>query len=156
MGLERIARIMQNTRSNYETDLFLPLLQKLEEISKVKYSQEISKFRIIVDHTRAAAFILSDGVYPNNEGRGYVLRRIIRRASFQGNAIGLKRPFLSELIDPLIAIFEGVYENLKINAEEIKITISEEEKNFSNYYPLREEYLTLILKKLKTKKYQEI
>jgi len=130
MGLERIARIMQNTRSNYETDLFLPLLQKLEEISKVKYSQEISKFRIIVDHIRAAAFILSDGVYPNNEGRGYILRRIIRRASFQGNAIGLKRPFLSELIDPLIAMFEGVYENLKINAEEIKITISEEEKKF--------------------------
>jgi len=131
MGLERITRVMQDAPSNYETDLFLPLIKKLEEISHINYNQKtMSRFRIIVDHTRAAAFILSDGIYPGNEGRGYVLRRIIRRASFQGNALGLKKPFLTKLIEPLMAIFADVYENLNKNAEEIKMAISEEEKKF--------------------------
>ncbi len=131
MGLERIARIMQNTPSNYETDLFLPLMKKLEDISGLRYEyRTMSKFRIIADHVRAAAFILSDGVYPDNEGRGYVLRRIIRRASFQGTAIGLKKPFLFQLIDPLVAVFGDVYENLRKNVEEIKMVVSDEEKKF--------------------------
>ncbi|MCM8764048.1 MAG: alanine--tRNA ligase, partial [Candidatus Omnitrophica bacterium] len=132
MGLERIARIMQDKNSNYETDLFIPLITELEKISGLKYDNEtIKEFRIIVDHIRAMAFLISDGIYPENEGRGYVLKRIIRRAYFQGTRIGLKEPFLTYLITPLTSIFESVYQEIGKNMEEIKNVIYEEEKKFS-------------------------
>ncbi len=132
MGLERISRIMQNTTSNYETDLFVPLILKLEEISKLKYEKKTKEFRIICDHFRAAAFLIGDGVYPDNEGRGYVLKRIIRRAYFQGTKLGINTPFLSNLIDPLISIFDGAYPEIEKNTEEIKKIIYEEEKKFTD------------------------
>jgi len=132
MGLERISRIMQGKKSNYETDLFLPLIEKLEKISNVKYSQDtIKEFRIIVDHSRAIVFLIGDGVYPDNEGRGYVLRRIIRRAYFQGTKIGLTEPFLTSLLDPMISIFEEVYPEIVEKKEEIADIVIEEEKKFS-------------------------
>ncbi|MCM8789235.1 MAG: alanine--tRNA ligase, partial [Candidatus Omnitrophica bacterium] len=132
MGLERIARIMQGKNSNFETDLFIPLMLELERISGLKYdNRTIREFRIIADHIRAAAFLITDGVYPDNEGRGYVLKRIIRRAYFQGTRIGLKEPFLTHLITPLASTFENVYQEIRRNIEEIKDVIYEEEKKFS-------------------------
>ncbi|MCM8815866.1 MAG: alanine--tRNA ligase, partial [Candidatus Omnitrophica bacterium] len=132
MGLERIARIMQGKNSNYETDLFIPLINQLEKISGLKYDKKtVREFRIIVDHVRAMAFLISDGVYPDNEGRGYVLKRIIRRAYFQGTRIGFKEPFLTCLVEPLALIFANAYYELNKHIEEIKDVIYEEEKKFS-------------------------
>jgi len=132
MGLERITRIMQDKKSNYETDLFVPLIEKLEQIADEKYTEKtIKEFRIIADHSRAIVFLIGDGVYPDNEGRGYVLRRIIRRAYFQGTKIGLNQPFITSLLNPMIAIFDGVYPEIVGRKEEIENIVIEEEKKFS-------------------------
>ncbi|MDD3726288.1 MAG: alanine--tRNA ligase-related protein [Candidatus Ratteibacteria bacterium] len=97
MGLERITRIMQNAPSNYETDLFLPIIKKIEDISGCSYDKDEKKkpsFRITADHIRAAVFLIDENVLPSNEGRGYVLRRIIRRAEMAGADLDIKEPFL--------------------------------------------------------------
>lgn len=131
MGLERISRIMQEKKSNYETDLFIPLITKLEEITNQKYTEKtLKEFRIICDHIRAAIFLIGDGVYPENEGRGYVLKRIIRRAHFQGTNLGIKKPFLIQLIEPVVSIFKNVYPEIEKNSEEITRVIYEEENKF--------------------------
>lgn len=131
MGLERIARIMQEKNSNYETDLFAPLIKKIEEIAQTGLTAKtVREFRIICDHIRAAVFLISDGVYPENEGRGYVLRRIIRRAYFEGTKLGIKKPFLTEMVDEVVSIFDGIYPEIEKNKEETKKIIMEEEKKF--------------------------
>ncbi|MGB9642975.1 MAG: alanine--tRNA ligase, partial [Candidatus Ratteibacteria bacterium] len=152
MGLERISRIMQGKKSNYETDLFLPLIEKLEKVSNVRYNQEtIKEFRIIVDHSRAIVFLVGDGVYPDNEGRGYVLRRIIRRAYFQGTKIGLNEPFLTSLLDPMISIFEGVYPEIAEKKEEIAHIVIEEEKKFSGLLSSAKKIFTADISKIENK-----
>ena len=102
MGLERIAAITQNVRSNYETDLFIPIINFISHISHIKYNvdekNDIS-LRVIADHARAATFLISDGAIPSNESRGYVLRRIMRRAMRYGRLLGLECPFLYEVCE---------------------------------------------------------
>jgi len=150
MGLERIARIMQGAGSNYETDLFIPLIRKLEEISGLKYTEKTMKeFRIIVDHIRATVFLIGDGVYPDNEGRGYVLRRIIRRAFFQGTKIEINQPFLLHLVSPVVSIFHDVYPNLEKTKEEIESVILEEEKKFIDLLASARKIFSTDIEKLK-------
>ncbi len=118
-GLERITAILEGKNNNYDTDLFAPIIKKIEEISGQKYvggmAVEDAPFRVIADHARAATMLIADGVIPSNEGRGYVLRRIIRRAIRYGRRLGLVDPFLFKLVP-------GVTEALKIffEGEEIR------------------------------------
>ena len=132
MGLERIASVLQNAPSNYETDLLFPMVQWISKVSGFPYGKSEEKdvsMRVIADHLRATAFLIADGVLPSNEGRGYVLRRIIRRASRHGRLLGIDRPFLFEGTEVVIESFGEVYPELKENASLIgKVTLKEEER----------------------------
>src|SRR3990172_11934246 len=100
MGLERITAILQGVRSNYETDLFKGIISSVEERTGKPYGENLSSdvsMRVIADHSRAVTFLISDGVFPSNEGRGYVLRRILRRAVRHSRALGIREPFLFSL-----------------------------------------------------------
>ncbi len=133
MGLERISRILQNTPSNYETDLFLPIIREIEKISGHGYEKNPEKkfmFRIISDHIRAAVFLINDNVLPSNEGRGYVLRRILRRAGITGSNMGIGEPFLSHLCEIPADNMRDVYPSLGEHRELIKRVIHEEEEKF--------------------------
>ncbi len=132
MGLERIASILQNVDSNYDTDLFKPVIQFAEDISGKEYGvneKDDIAMRVIADHLRAITFLISDGVFPSNEGRGYVLRRILRRALRYGKNLGIERPFLHEGVDVVIEKMKNAYPELVSNRNFIKtITKSEEDK----------------------------
>jgi len=112
-GLERITAILEGKNNNYDTDLFAPILTKIEEISGKKYVGGMAvadaPFRVIADHARAATMLISDGVRPSNEGRGYVLRKVIRRAVRYGRRLGIEEPFLAELASPVFHLFEGIH-----------------------------------------------
>jgi alanyl-tRNA synthetase len=130
MGLERISRILQKVETNYDTDLFIPIIKKIEEISGYSYKENKKIFRIISDHIRGIVFAISDGVIPSNEGRGYVLRRIIRRASLSGLDLNLKEPFLYKLSNTIIDLMKDVYTELNENREIVERVIYEEEEKF--------------------------
>ena len=103
-GLERLCAVLQDKKSNYDTDLFRIIINTQEEIFKTKYKDNIISHRAISDHIRMLVFSISDGVIPSNEGRGYVSRRILRRAVRFGYNMGAKEPFLSKLVYPVIKI----------------------------------------------------
>jgi len=157
MGLERIASVLQNTPSNYETDLFLPIMQKVENLSEKRMGEnsEIDiSMKVIADHSRAAAFLIGDGVLPSNEGRGYVLRRIMRRAIRYGRNIGLEKPFLHETARIVSDIMASAYPDLKEADSFITNVIKNEEVRFSetldNGLRLLEDTLTELKEKGKT------
>ncbi|MFY9430612.1 MAG: alanine--tRNA ligase [Acetomicrobium sp.] len=134
LGLERLASIVQGVRSDFETDLFMPLINKISSLSGARYlvnKQYDTAMRVIVDHIRALAFMIADGVLPSNEGRGYVLRRLLRRASRYGRLLGLDRPFLIDLLPELIEIMADPYKELVEYRSTIESVISVEEKRFS-------------------------
>ena len=128
-GLERIACILQGTETNFETDLFLPIIKKVEEISGHKYEDDQMAFRVIADHVRACTFALADGEMFSNEGRGYVLRRLLRRAERFGRKLGINQPFIYTLVPTVKDIMSDFYPYL-INKEEfiMKMIKAEEEK----------------------------
>ena len=133
MGFERIVAILQNKSSNYDTDLFLPLIKKIENISKKKYSQSkiISiSMRVIVDHIRTLVFSIGDGVSPSNEGRGYVLRRILRRAIIYGRNLHFNAPFLYKIGHCLIGQMKNYYPEIQEQKDIILSKIEEEEALF--------------------------
>ncbi|MBN1445641.1 MAG: alanine--tRNA ligase [Candidatus Omnitrophica bacterium] len=133
MGLERITRILQKTPSNYETDLFAPIIKEIEKISGCGYEKEPDKkplFRITADHIRAAVFLIDGNILPSNEGRGYVLRRILRRAGMTGSNLGVQEPFLCLLSETAVNIMQDVYPSLKEHKELIKRVILEEEEKY--------------------------
>ncbi|MCD6224386.1 MAG: alanine--tRNA ligase, partial [Deltaproteobacteria bacterium] len=133
-GLERLASIIQDVPTNYETDLLLPIIRKTEDLSEKKFgylpADDIA-MKVIADHTRAAAFLIGDGILPSNEGRGYVLRRIMRRAIRYGRNIGLTKPFLHETANVVFDIMETAYPELKEGAAFIGNVIKNEEVRFS-------------------------
>jgi alanyl-tRNA synthetase len=112
-GLERITAILQGVNNNFDTDLFAPILARIAELSGQRYrggmAKEDAPFRVIADHVRAAAMLIADGALPSNEGRGYVLRRILRRAMRYGRRLGLDRPFLFRIAPTVVESFSGVY-----------------------------------------------
>jgi len=132
MGLERALAVLQNTRSNYETDLFFPLFTKMEEISGVsaRAGNHLVSMQVIVDHIRSLAFAIADGAVPSNEGRGYVLRRILRRAVRHGKLLGLNRPFLHLLVDALVEEMGGAYPELEMRKDAIQSIVRNEEEIF--------------------------
>ncbi|MCX8022748.1 MAG: alanine--tRNA ligase [Syntrophorhabdaceae bacterium] len=133
MGLERITSVLQGKIGNYETDLFQPIISKIGEISGCAYGEN-ERFdiaiRVIADHIRGAVFIINDGVLPSKEGRGYVLRRIIRRALRYGKKIGIEKEFLYNLSSVLVDIMEDVYPEIKHNHPYIVRVLKGEEERF--------------------------
>ncbi|NSW76305.1 MAG: alanine--tRNA ligase [Candidatus Atribacteria bacterium] len=152
MGLERIASVMQNAETNFETDLFQPIIVALEKMSGEKYGPPETRpfFRIIADHVRAITFLVADGVYPANEGRGYVLRRLIRRAYRQGKKLALSRPFLYELSFAVIERMSVAYPELRHKERLISQVVFQEEKRFEETMSLGMEYLGKILQEKRT------
>lgn len=130
-GLERLVAVLQGKRSNYDTDLFQPVIRSIELISGQKYSVNPTPFRVIADHIRMLSFSIADGALPSNEGRGYVLRRILRRASRFGRILGLTEPFIYQLVDVVGEILGEVYPELLDKRVHIKNVIKAEEKSFN-------------------------
>jgi len=134
MGLERIAAVVQGVTSNYECDLFHGTIGRIEEISGVRYGTDESmdvSIRVIADHARAVTFLLADGVVPDNEGRGYVLRRIIRRGLRHGRLLGIEGPFFVPLRDKVVEGMAEAYPEIKEGEEYLKETLQREEERFS-------------------------
>jgi alanyl-tRNA synthetase len=131
-GLDRITAILEGKNNNYDTDLFAPIIRKVEEISRRTYvggmAVEDAPFRVIADHARAATMLIADGVIPSNEGRGYVLRKMIRRALRYGRRLGIGKPFISELVPAVVEVFSGLY--LSDAHLRVRSTISDEEARF--------------------------
>ena len=133
MGLERITSIMQGKIGNYETDLFVPIIRRIEDIAGCAYGENEKNdiaIRVIADHARGATFIINDGVLPSKDGRGYVLRRIIRRALRYGRKLGIQKEFLNELTKNVVDIMEDAYPDIKNNHAYIMRVIKGEEERF--------------------------
>ena len=133
MGLERITAVMQNVKTNFDTDLILPLINLTEEISGRKYLDNAADdmaFRVIADHVRSTVFMICDGIQPSNEGRGYVLRRILRRAVRYGKLLGIEESFLEAIVRKEIEIMSGAYPDLHDRADHIVRVIKTEEDRF--------------------------
>ncbi len=134
MGLERIAAVMQGSLSNYDTPLFMPLLAAIGGRSGHSYGQSMSasdvSMRVVADHARAATFLIADGVVPSNEWRGYVLRKIMRRAMRHGRKLGMHEPFLFSLVDVLVREMGEAYPELKAGRDAVVQVIRSEEERF--------------------------
>lgn len=130
MGLERLAAVMQGVHSNYEIDLFVNLIKSAADILQIKNAGQKS-LRVLADHIRSTVFLIHDGVLPSNEGRGYVLRRIMRRALRHGNQLGAKEPFFYKLVTPLIQEMGNAYPTLAPQQAYIEKVILKEEEQFA-------------------------
>ena len=133
MGLERMTSISQNVRTNYETDLFMPIINEVEQVSGKNYLQNNDQdvaFKVIADHIRTISFAIADGALPANEGRGYVLRRLLRRAVRFSQSLGINEPFMYKLVDIVAEIMEPYYPNVKEKSDFIKRVIKSEEERF--------------------------
>ena len=129
-GLERIASVLQQTPSNFETDLFLPILEEIEGLTNTKYKDNIVAYRVIADHIRTTTFALSDGASFANEGRGYVLRRVLRRAVRYAKKLSVNEPFLYKLVPSVIKIMEQFYPYIKAKEQNVTRQIKAEEERF--------------------------
>jgi alanyl-tRNA synthetase len=132
MGLERVVSVLQNTTSNYGTDLFSPIISALSEKSGKAYTADAAgaPFRVIADHVRALVFAITDGAVPSNEGRGYVLRRLLRRASKFGRELGLREPFLHTLVPVVVAMMGDAFPEIKQRTGYVTDVIRSEEERF--------------------------
>jgi alanyl-tRNA synthetase len=141
MGLERVAAVLQGVISNYDTDLFVPLIKRAAELTGTSLTKELeneakaksaASLRVIADHSRAATFLISDGVLPSNEGRGYVLRKIIRRAITHGRLLGQTKPFLHEMVFAVRDLMQDAYAELKETSDRVSKAVLSEEQRFAN------------------------
>ncbi|HHW98668.1 MAG TPA: alanine--tRNA ligase, partial [Firmicutes bacterium] len=133
MGLERLAAVVQGVKSNFETDVFQPIMQALTDISGHPYQpgqEHAMAFNVIADHIRAATFAIGDGALPSNEGRGYVIRRLLRRAVRYGKTLGLNSPFLYQLVGAVVQAMKDGYPELARNQEFVERVIRIEEERF--------------------------
>lgn len=131
MGLERMAAVMQHVHSNYEIDLFQDLLKAVARETGAPFSMEEPSLKVIADHIRSCSFLIADGVLPSNEGRGYVLRRIIRRAVRHGYKLGQSKPFFHKLVADLVKEMGGAYPELKEKQVQIEEALKNEESRFA-------------------------
>ncbi len=133
MGLERLTAVIQNKKSNYDTDLFAPIIRFVEKTAGIAYGKNADNdisVRVIADHSRAITFLIGDGITPSNEGRGYVLRRILRRAARHGKLLGINKPFLNQSAQVVIDMMKGVYPDLEEKASFITKMILNEDRRF--------------------------
>jgi len=148
MGLERITAVLQGKTSNFETDLLKPLILQAAEIAQRDYGQDSAgdvSLRVIADHSRAAAFLISDGVIPSNEGRGYVLRKIVRRAIRHGKLIGIEDPFLYKMTGYVVELMKEPYPELVATREYVSKVVKSEEQRFSSTIRIAIDQLSGIL-----------
>lgn len=135
MGLERVVSVFQNAKTNFETDLFMPIIKKTEQMSgQYKYGQDPVKdisFKVIADHVRAVAFAIGDGALPSNEGRGYIIRRLLRRAVLHGRKLGIDQLFLKDLVPVVGEIMASYYPEVLENADYIASVVEAEEVRFN-------------------------
>jgi alanyl-tRNA synthetase len=134
-GLERIVAVLQNKQSNYDTDLFMPIIDYTSSITGHKYTSKLGNktdnaFRVIADHIRSLVFSITDGAIPSNEGRGYVIRRILRRASRFGRELGMHEPFLSRLVPVVVDCLGDTFGEIKERADYVSTVIESEEVSF--------------------------
>ena len=141
MGLERVTAVLQGVISNYDTDLFTPLIKRAAELTGASLKKELNKesltksaasLRVIADHSRAATFLISDGVLPANEGRGYVLRKIIRRAITHGRLLGQTKPFLFQMVFAVRDLMQDAYPELPETADRVSKAVQVEETRFAH------------------------
>ncbi len=149
MGLERMSCILQNKTSSYDTDLFIPIIESISKLSNKPYLNDVN-FRIIADHIRTITFAISDGATFSNEGRGYVLRRLLRRAYRCGKKIDIEGSFLYKLVDDVVNIMGDVYSNLETKKDHIKDLVHREEILFDKTLELGEKRLEEIMNESKS------
>jgi alanyl-tRNA synthetase len=134
MGLERVAAVLQGKQSNYDTDLFRPLLARVEELCGKTYGRDEAadvSMRVIADHARAATFLITDGVMPSNEWRGYVLRRIMRRAMRHGRMLGMSEPFLWDMTGRVVSVMAEAYPEIREAQARVAEAVRQEEERFA-------------------------
>lgn len=143
MGFERVCAVLQKKNSNYDTDIFTPIIAEIEKLSGIKYDPNLPaddksvsglrnvSMRVIADHIRTLTFAIADGATPGNEGRGYVLRRLLRRASRYARKLNLNEPFLYKLVDVVVKNFSHVFPEIKTNKSQIEKIIRAEEESFN-------------------------
>jgi alanyl-tRNA synthetase len=134
-GLERIVAVLQKKRSNYDTDLFMPIIDCISEITGCKYTSKLNNridnaFRVISDHIRSLVFAITDGAVPSNEGRGYVIRRILRRASRFGRELGMHEPFMYKLVPVVVDCLSDAFGQIKDRADYVSMAVESEEAAF--------------------------
>jgi alanine--tRNA ligase len=143
MGFERVCAVLQGKNSNYDTDVFLPIIQNISDITKQPYNGSLqstiddlqleidTSMRVIADHVRTLTFAIGDGATPSNEGRGYVLRRILRRAARFGRNLGMHEPFIYQLVPTLVETMSYVFPEIKTNQDHIQRVVKGEEESFN-------------------------
>jgi alanyl-tRNA synthetase len=159
MGLERTLAVINGKKSVYVTDLFASLLDGVVALTGKKYgadTEDDKAMRVVADHSRALAFLIADGVLPDNEGRGYVLRRLLRRAALFGRRLSLNRPFLSELADVAVGKMGPIYPELKQRQDFIKKVIELEETRFEETLSTGLDIIDMVLSKAATKKVKSV
>jgi alanyl-tRNA synthetase len=155
MGLERTAAAVQHKPSVYQTDLFIPLIKRIAGLAKMNYGSDETcdnAIRVVAEHSRGIAFLIADGVIPSNEGRGYVLRRLLRRTSLFGRKLGLDRPFINEMTEVTIKLMGHIYPELKQRQEFIQQVVESEEARFGETLSTGLELLDGIMAKASGKK----
>jgi len=159
MGLERLAAVVQGRTTNYDTDLMMSIINESAKITNCEYgnNDEINvSLRVLTDHARASTFLISDGVIPSNEGRGYVLRKIMRRALRHGKLLGQKNPFFHKITSKVIEDFKETYPDLVSNSDFIKRVVLNEEESFGNTLNFGTQRLEEILQKVRKDKLTSI
>ncbi|MCH7722875.1 MAG: alanine--tRNA ligase [Bacteroidetes bacterium] len=158
MGFERMCAVLQNKKSNYDTDVFSPLIEQVVKLSGIKNDSEENKIpmRVIADHIRTLTFAIADGAVPGNEGRGYVLRRILRRAARYGRKLNLNDPFLYKLVDTLVNTMGDVFPEIRDKKNYVKKIIKAEEESFNATLDRGIELFGEIINQLEREKTKEI
>lgn len=154
MGLERLVSVIQDTPTNFETDLFMPVIRKTEEISEKKYDEDYNQdiaFKVIADHIRTVAFAIGDNALPSNDGRGYVLRRLLRRAVRFAKQIGIDEPFMYKLVPVVGKIMKDFYPEVLTRQDYVENVVKTEEERFHETLNDGLEMLTTIMNKEKSK-----
>ncbi len=161
MGFERVCAVLQGKKSNYDTDVFIPIIEAVSKLSNIDYNINLAAddnssigqsnvaMRVIADHIRTLTFAIGDGATPGNEGRGYVLRRLLRRAARYGRKINLKEPFLYKLVQVIVENFSHIFPEVKANQSNIEKIIKAEEESFNATLDRGIELFDALIKKLK-------
>ena len=147
MGLERVAAVVQGVHNNYDIDIFKSLIASIKTLIKGEVVETVS-LQVIADHIRSCAFLITDGVAPSNEGRGYVLRRIIRRAIRHGNKLGFTEPFFYKLVQPLNHLMGEAYPELDKNSERVSQVLLQEEQRFAETLEQGLKHLEVVISKM--------
>lgn len=157
-GLERLAAIFQGAKTNFETDLFLPIIREVEKISGKTYDPDGDNmsFKVIADHIRALSFAIGDGALPGNEGRGYVLRRLLRRASMYGQRLGITEPFLYKLVETVGNIMESYYPEVLEKRAFVEKIVKSEEESFARTIHTGSQFAEQLMDKLAAEGKSEI